>query len=77
MLQNSDGTVALRCTDTGLFLDQTPPSFYRLSNTCTKPGICPTCKFLLEVGSIVPIHLEILDIRCSPLFYFLLPTINT
>jgi hypothetical protein len=28
-----------------------------------EPGICDSCKFYLECGSVVPINLEILDIR--------------
>jgi len=65
VLQNDDGTVAFRC-ENGLFLDQSTGELEWNSlddYLCTKSGICPTCKFLLECGSIVPIHLEILDIR--------------
>jgi hypothetical protein len=32
---------------------------------CSETGICESCKFSLVCGSIVPIRLEILDIRSA------------
>ncbi len=66
MLDNGDGTVAFRCSENGLFMnmatllqdfDGTQQPF------CSQTGICESCKFSLVCGSIVPIRLEILDIR--------------
>ncbi len=68
VLDNGDGTVAFRCFENGFFMntrtvleewDQTHHPF------CSEPGICESCKFSLVCGSIVPIHLEILDIRSA------------
>ncbi len=72
MLDNGDGTVAFRCSENGLFLNQgTVLQEYdgTVHDFCTEPGICPACRFFLQCGSVVPINLQILDIR---LFFSLL-----
>jgi hypothetical protein len=66
VLDNGDGTVAFRCAENGLFLNQATVLFnYDGSSRdfCTEPGVCPTCKFYLQCGSITQINLQILDIR--------------
>merc|ERR1711953_17758 len=76
VVQNSDSTVALRCHYSGLYAtwnnldededhdghndeaiiyDHKPP-------ICTEPGICPTCRFSLETGSITDISIRIVDL---------------
>ena len=77
VVQNSDSTVALRCHHSGLYVTwsndlhgenvgdglndeagiegQFPP-------ICTEPGICPTCRFSLETGSITDISIRLVDL---------------
>ena len=77
VVQNSDSTVALRCHYSGLYAtwrsdgtvdedgdglhdeavvyDYKPP-------ICTEPGICPTCRFSLETGSITDVSIRLVDL---------------
>jgi len=66
VLDNGDRTVAFRCPDNGFFMNM-KTVLQEFDGTqhhfCSEPGICESCKFYLECGSVVPINLEILDIR--------------
>ena len=77
VVQNSDSTVALRCYDSDLYVTWSnidedfdgdglnDEAFYEDSHLppiCTEPGICPTCRFSLETGSITDISIRLVDL---------------
>merc|ERR1719206_1314626 len=76
VVQNSDSTVALRCHYNGLYatwnnLDEDDDHDGHNDEAmitghyppiCTEPGICPTCRFSLETGSITDISIRLVDL---------------
>ena len=77
VVQNSDSTVALRCHYSGLYVAWSnafggPFDGDGLNDEagikghhppiCTEPGICPTCRFSLETGSITDISIRLVDL---------------
>ena len=77
VVQNSDSTVALRCHYSGLYvtwsndlggdldgdgLNDEAVILHNMPPICTEPGICPTCRFSLETGSITDISIRLVDL---------------
>merc|ERR1719189_705942 len=68
-----DGSIALQCPN-GKYLDQWPGSWitpicqphvhpeFVFQDPCTSNGICDTCKFYPEVGTVNPVVIEVLSV---------------
>lgn len=55
-----DGAIALQCANNNYL--EWGSSFKKNRDPCTSRGICTHCKFHVEIGSLNPYYIEILDI---------------